>query len=228
MSDPEIPARIVHEVSGARRLVLRLLGWLVRSWQRSLQYQYNLPVDGFFSQSPKGSLLILWHNRLFPGIGALNNVDMRGEKLHALVSASRDGGQLSFFIRELGLLPIRGSSSRRGSVAARACVKVLKSGGHIAITVDGPRGPCYEPQQGAALLMQLTGADVNLVGVECESCWVLNSWDKFIIPLPFSRVKIKLRRCGTELIDAGHDRKDIRNELRKRLMALTLDQHHQP
>lgn len=228
MNDPNIRSSKVHDVSGIRRLFLKLLGWIVRKWQASLQYEFDIEADGFFSHSPKGSLLLLWHNRLFPGIGALNEVDLQGERLHALVSASRDGGQLSFFIRELGLIPIRGSSSRRGSVAARECVKVLKNGGHLAITVDGPRGPCYEPQQGAALLMQVTGADVNLVGVECESCWILNSWDKFILPVPFSRVKVKLDRCGTTLLGEGSDRETVRLSVQKRLMALTLDQHHQP
>ena len=227
MNDPVNPSSKVHEVVGLRRIVLKLLGWLVRTWQASLQYDFDIDADGFFSNSPNGSLLLMWHNRLFPGIGALNEVDMRGEKLHALVSASRDGGQLSYFFGELGLIPIRGSSSRRGAVAARECVKVLRGGGHIAITVDGPRGPCYEPQQGAAMLLKLTGADVNLVGVECESCWILNSWDKFIVPVPFSRVKVRLDRCGASLSGEG-DREETRISLKKRLMALTRDQHHQP
>jgi lysophospholipid acyltransferase (LPLAT)-like uncharacterized protein len=216
-------------VTGAKRFVIGLFGAFVSKWQSTLKYDADASLEGLFRDNPEGSLLLLWHNRLFPGIGALKKIDKQGHQLHALISASRDGAQLSHFVRRLGVSPIRGSSSRRGSTAARESLRVLKNGDHVAITVDGPRGPCYQAQQGAAMLVQQTGAPVNFVGVECESCWTLNSWDRFIIPKPFSRVKVIIDQFVPSIRGDGKDeRKELQMLIQERLMALTIDQHHQP
>ena len=102
----------------------------------------------------------------------------------------------------------------------------MEQGNAVAITVDGPRGPCYEAQQGAALLMQQTGVPAYLIGVECESCWELSSWDRFIIPKPFSRVKIKMDRLAPVPSDDGKEgRKTIQELIQERLDRLTEDVH---
>lgn len=217
-----------HEVSGIVRLALILLGLIVRSWQATLRYQCDPNLEGIFRDNPEGSLVLLWHNRLFPGIGALRNIDQRGQTLFALVSPSKDGAQLSHFLRSIGLRPIRGSSSRRGGVALRELLKVIANGDHVAITVDGPRGPCYAAQPGAAMLIQQTGAPVNFLGVECESCWQLNSWDKFIIPKPFSRIRIKMDRYAhSPRLTGKEERKAIQEVVQERLDRLTEDRHRQ-
>ena len=229
MSDPHHPSRKIHEVTGLKRFVIWVLGLLVKCWQATLRYETDPELINLFRDNPEGSLLLLWHNRLFVGTAALRKIDMRGHKLYGLISASRDGGQFSYFVRTLGVYPIRGSSSRRGATAAMECLRVLRNGDHVGITVDGPRGPCYQAQQGAAMLIQQTGAPVNFVAIECESCWTLNSWDRFILPKPFSRVMVKIEPYTHTSTDQGkEERIAIQNLIQERLMALTIDQHHQP
>lgn len=216
----------VNEVTGFKRIGIILLGALLRLWQATLRYEYSDSAASMFRDNPDGALLLLWHNRIFSGTGALRRVDMAGKRLYTLISTSRDGAQVSQFARSLGLIPIRGSSSRRASTAALEIVKVLKEGNHIAITVDGPRGPRYHVQPGAAMLMQQTGVPANLVVVECASSWELKSWDGFLLPKPFSRVEIKMDRYAhPDPVGGKEERTAIQQVLQERLDRLTEDRH---
>ena len=218
----------IHEVTGPRKALLQMAGKTVRLWQRSLRYAYRFNVDPEVIGNDPGALILFWHNRLFVGLGAYRGSVLDGRPLHALVSASRDGAQVSLFLRELGITPIRGSSSRRGAVAAREIVRILRSGDNVGITVDGPRGPCYQAQAGAAMLVQATGAPLYFVGLECESCRTLNSWDRFIVPNPGSRVNVTLDRCALTATDGGkEERMAIQEFIQQKLTGLTRDIHEE-
>jgi len=90
----------------------------------------------------------------------------------------------------LGFKAVRGSSSRGGAAALIALRRVLRAGGDVAITPDGPVGPRYEVQGGVVKLAQSTGVPVVPLHARCSSAWRLNTWDGFMIPKPFSRVTI--------------------------------------
>lgn len=217
----------IHELEGAARRRIWYLGRALRCWQRTLRYERIEEVRDLIAGTEGGAVFLLWHNRLFPWNGALHEVDLGGRALHGLVSASRDGARLSVFMQSQGIHPIRGSSSRRGTTATRQLLRVLRQGGLVAITVDGPRGPCYHAQAGAAMLLQLTGAPAILLGAEAEAAWELKSWDRFLIPRPFSRIRLKARRWP-ETDAAGvrsRSREEVRLSLQRALQGLTLDRH---
>jgi lysophospholipid acyltransferase (LPLAT)-like uncharacterized protein len=216
----------IHEVGGFKKSALNLLGHTVRRWQRTFRYDGVEELAEAVHAQRSGSLFLLWHNRLFPCLGAIQQVDMRNRRMVALVSASRDGAQLSHFLAAVGIQTVRGSSSRRGAVAARELLKLLNAGDHIAITVDGPRGPCYQAQAGAALLVQLTGAPICCLGAEAENGLELKSWDRFIVPRPFSRVKIKLDRFRAPIAEKGKQQREaIQALIQEKLTGLTGDSH---
>lgn len=218
----------IHEVGGFKKTALNLLGHTVRRWQRTCHYEGLESIAEAVHAHRSGSLFLLWHNRLFPAIGAIQQVDMRDRRMVALVSASRDGAQLSHFLEGVGIQPVRGSSSRRGAVATRELLKLLSAGDHIAITVDGPRGPCYRAQAGAALLVQMTGAPICCIGAESETCLELRSWDRFIVPKPFSRVKIKLDRFHVPRLEKGRQQREaIQALIQEKLTGLTEDSHRE-
>jgi hypothetical protein len=85
---------------------------------------------------------------------------------------------------------VRGSSSRRGSRALRELVAQVESGRDIAITPDGPRGPRYSLGSGAISLAQLTATSIVPMHAKFSRCFRMKSWDGFIVPLPFSKVRI--------------------------------------
>jgi lysophospholipid acyltransferase (LPLAT)-like uncharacterized protein len=145
---------------------------------------------------------IVWHNRLF--ITTEIHRRFRAHRpLYALISASKDGAFLTeFFSMVGGMKAIRGSSSNFGREAASALVETLREGNDIGITPDGPRGPCYDLKPGAIVILRRSGAPALLVGGEFESAWQLKSWDKFYLPRPFSRVRVRCELVkNTELAD---------------------------
>jgi lysophospholipid acyltransferase (LPLAT)-like uncharacterized protein len=131
----------------------------------------------------------LWHNRLliFPLVLRRFFPNRPGA---ALISASRDGDLLTDAIHRFGYDVIRGSSSRLGASAILQLTEVLASGRDVVITPDGPRGPAYELGPGIVFLAQKSGALVLPMNLEYSRCWRLGSWDRFIIPQPFSKVRV--------------------------------------
>jgi len=109
-----------------------------------------------------------------------------------LTSASRDGAVLEKTVRIFGLQAVRGSSSRRAVAALVALKKAAKNGSDLVITPDGPRGPRYQIQPGALKLSQVTGAPLIPIQVHYHRAKSLNTWDRFQIPLPFSKVTVTL------------------------------------
>lgn len=217
-------ALYVNEVSGWRRPLVRGLGGVVRGWQRLLEFSGLEAMQRLFLPDAPGCVVLLWHNRLFPLIGAFNRLERHGRQVYGLVSASRDGALLSAFLGSLGVATIRGSSSRRGGVAAREVVRVLRAGHHVVITVDGPRGPLYAVQPGAVFVSQMSHAPIVQVTAEVEAARVLSSWDKFILPLPGTRVRMGVRRYALPT-EGGADRDALRADLQAFMLAGTADCH---
>lgn len=132
---------------------------------------------------------VFWHNRMLvmPVITSRFFPKRNGA---VLTSASRDGALIAGVMSRFGYSSVRGSSSKRGASATLALAKVIESGGDAAITPDGPRGPRYRLGPGLIFLAQKTGAPLAPVRIEYSRCIRLKSWDRFMIPLPFSRVDV--------------------------------------
>ena len=131
----------------------------------------------------------LWHNRLliFPLVLRRFFPNRHGA---ALISASPDGDLLSNAIHRFNYDVVRGSSSKLGASGLLQLSDVLAGGRDVVITPDGPRGPAYEIGPGLVFLAQKTGAPVLPINMEYSSCWRVKSWDRFIIPKPFSKVRV--------------------------------------
>jgi lysophospholipid acyltransferase (LPLAT)-like uncharacterized protein len=175
------------------------LALLLKLWGRSLRFE-TTPADlRAFTKNDEPVAIVLWHNRLFLSAEIVRRY-RQGRPAHALVSASQDGAWLSAFFSLAGMRTVRGSSSRLGREAATALVEVLRSGHDIGITPDGPRGPCYDFKPGALIVTRRTRTPLLLIGAEFESAWQLRSWDRFYLPKPFSRVRMRCHHVpATEL-----------------------------
>jgi hypothetical protein len=103
-----------------------------------------------------------------------------------LISQSRDGDLIARVASGLGCVPIRGSSRRGAAGAMRGLLAEAGSGYDIAITPDGPLGPLHVFQVGAVYLASHTGLPVAPVSVSYGRCWRFRSWDRFILPWPFT------------------------------------------
>ena len=114
----------------------------------------------------------------------------RGSGVHILVSQSRDGEFLSRILGRFGLPAIRGSSTRGGRRSFLTLVRHMRGGGSAGIAPDGPRGPRHRAQPGIIGLARLSGVPILPVAVGARWKVEFRSWDRFLLPLPFSRVVV--------------------------------------
>jgi lysophospholipid acyltransferase (LPLAT)-like uncharacterized protein len=163
--------------------------WLLQIWARTLRYELDDRSGVVGKPVTENYIGALWHNRLliFPLVLRRFLPNRHGA---ALISASRDGDLLADAIRRFGYEVVRGSSSRLGATAILQLTEVLASGRDVVITPDGPRGPAYELGPGIIFLAQKSGAAVLPMNLEFSHCWRLGSWDRFIVPRPFAKVRV--------------------------------------
>jgi lysophospholipid acyltransferase (LPLAT)-like uncharacterized protein len=193
----------------------------------TLRYRW-VDQSGFFKgERPGSGIYCVWHNRLVLSMRCYHGYIRRHNRsagLAVMVSASKDGGFLSGIFECFGVEPVRGSTSRRGHQALRELTTWAKRDYDLAITPDGPRGPRYVVQDGIISLAQLTGKPVVPVSFNLKWKIQTKSWDKFQIPLPFSRVEmvfgqpVRVPREATEV-----EREKYRLELENALKGITRD-----
>lgn len=210
---------MVHDISGWRRVLLWPAATLLRLWGMSLRFEISPEELRDITKSDVPLALVIWHNRLFLAPEIFRRY--RGRRpLVALISASGDGAWLTAFFSLIGMRAARGSSSRLGREAATACVHALTSGCDIGVTPDGPRGPCYGVKPGVVIVARRSQSPLLLLGGEFFSAIQLRSWDRFRIPAPFSRVRM---RCELITPDQLEDRDAAIERLRGRMLALNPD-----
>ena len=99
-----------------------------------------------------------------------------------------DGRMIADAVKRLGVCSVAGSSSRGGKEALLQLKNLIREGNHIGITPDGPKGPCYSAKPGVVSLASSTGAPVCPVAYSASRYFQFGSWDKMILPKPFSKV----------------------------------------
>lgn len=178
--------------TGWQWLAGKLVALFMRLVGLTLRFQVEDP-QGQRAQSATGVpvIWVFWHNCLFASPLAKKRYS-GSAKASALASASKDGAVIESLIASFGVKTVRGSSSRRGVAALIALKKALKAGEQLFITPDGPRGPRYVLQPGVIKLAQSTGVPIIPVRFDYSSSWRLNSWDRFHIPKPFSKITVRV------------------------------------
>ena len=172
-------------VVGLATVLLKLLGGTLRwTYEDQAGYRNRAPGNPF--------IVGVWHNRILVLPLIFEWFCRRCYPVSILTSPSRDGALLSSFMANFGMGAVRGSSSRGGVKALLLLRAQLREGVDIAITPDGPRGPVYEPSAGLLRLAVKTGLPVMAIRVDYERYWEIQSWDKFRIPKPFSRVHVTM------------------------------------
>jgi lysophospholipid acyltransferase (LPLAT)-like uncharacterized protein len=178
------------KIEGWRARWLVTFGYrLLQVWARTLRFEIEDRAGVIGAPPDERYIGALWHNRLLllPFVLRCYLPERRGA---ALISASRDGAILADLVERFDFQVVRGSSSRQGASAMRQLAEIIASGQDVVITPDGPRGPAYELGQGIVFLAQQSGAEVVPINLEYSSSWRVKSWDRFILPKPFSTVRV--------------------------------------
>ncbi len=179
------------------------------SWQYSMPTGYSLQE---FDQETR-TIFTFWHNRL-----ALAPYIFAGHKdIYALVSPHSDGQIISNILMKMGYKIIEGSTHRNPLLATRKIIAALTRGSNIAITPDGPRGPKYKINSNIIGIAKLAKAKIIPLSLNIKHNIRFNSWDSFILPLPFGRGIVSI---GDALILSENDELSMQ-ELESRLNQLS-------
>ncbi|TKX31625.1 lysophospholipid acyltransferase family protein [Campylobacter aviculae] len=140
----------------------------------------------------KPCVILFWHGRLALMPFAFRYFRQKDKKAYVMISHHRDGEQIAKIIKLFGLDTVRGSTSKGASGALRSAFKVLDKNDDIVITPDGPRGPYHSISDGAVLLAQKKNVKIRLLNYEAKRFWKFKSWDKMILPKPFTSLVYSL------------------------------------
>jgi len=113
----------------------------------------------------------------------------RFQKAGIMISSSKDGELIAGPVEAIGYRPARGSSNRGAASASKILIKIAKTNS-IALTADGPKGPAMKIKKGMLQMAYLTGLPIVPIACDVKRAKIFNSWDKFKLPLPFTKVNV--------------------------------------
>lgn len=163
----------------------RIGPWMIRR----LGSTWNLTETGHSKPAEENEggavLYCFWHGDLLIPMYAY-----RGSGTVALVSGHRDGVMLRKILTSLGFNTVVGSITRGGAMALRGLLTSAKKGARLCVPPDGPKGPACKAKKGVIYLASRAGLPVVPAGIATSNCWRVRSWDRMVVPKPFSKIVI--------------------------------------
>lgn len=167
----------------AIKLVPPLANLLIRLIYLTCKAEFKLAAS-----YPNEPLIIgFWHGELLMQPFLYKKIRAK-HKVSTMISEHFDGEVLAKTMFYFGFDTVRGSSSKGGAKVLIEAIKKLKNGSDIALTPDGPKGPRHSMADGIVVLAQKTNTKIVIFGYQATDFWQLKSWDKFVIPKPFSKI----------------------------------------
>lgn len=168
--------------------VIRLLMFTYKV--RYFNVEHRTEAENITKKNGIGYLVPVWHELVF---GVM--VTHGKHPYLTLSSRSKDGEYAAYISKKLGHIPVRGSSKKGtvekgGKEAMEIYTQKIQEGLNGGITVDGPKGPRRKVKLGILIIAQKTGAHILPITASYNNCWEFNSWDRFKIPKPFSKIAI--------------------------------------
>ncbi len=202
------------------RVVWALFSIIGRTWRFEVIAEEGV-IPVVFGEVPGPEIYCFWHQCVLPC-----TLYFRHSRAIILISRSFDGELITRTLRMFGFDAVRGSSSRGAREGLLGLKQVIENGRTAIFTADGPRGPIYRTKMGPIKLASMTGAPIGAFHLEPEHAWTMNSWDRFLVPMPFTRIAVswaQWTRVPTDLPEDQFEQK--RQELndaieRARLRAL--------
>jgi lysophospholipid acyltransferase (LPLAT)-like uncharacterized protein len=173
--------------------IIRLLGPTLR-----IAVSYEEGAQKTLDERPR--VASFWHECMIPATYLFRDMGIR-----VMSSYSYDGEYMGRIIRKLGFVAVKGSSSRNPIKSLLGLRRALDQGWTVAFTLDGPRGPRRKVKPGPAGLARSAGLPMTSFHAAVEKAWVIRSWDRMMIPKPFSRVLVRVGKLITVPQDAADE-----------------------
>ena len=171
---------------------------------RIVWYTTRKTFNGTSTIGDNKHVCVTWHGELFMSTQAYRKVHKK-HPASAIISSHYDGALIAGTLAFLNIRPLRGSSRKGAKRVLLQAFKSIKSGEEVLITPDGPKGPRYTMSDGAIGIALKSKLPIFVMNYTASSYWQLNSWDKFVIPKPFSTVEFYMQSIsleGMELAEA--------------------------
>jgi lysophospholipid acyltransferase (LPLAT)-like uncharacterized protein len=193
-----------HRFTLRQRIVLRMIiwagYWVIRLIGPTLRVCVSREEGAPETPEQRPVIASFWHCCIIPATYMFRALGVR-----VMSSNSYDGEYMGRIIRKFGFVPVKGSSSRNAVRALLRLRRALAEGWPVAFTLDGPRGPRYTVKPGPVALGKSAAVPLTMFHMAVERAWVLNTWDRLIIPKPFSRVLMRMGRMITVPSDANEE-----------------------
>ncbi len=174
-----------------QRIILRIIiaagYWFIRLIGPTLRVCVSREEGAEKTLDERPLITSFWHACIIPATYLFRNCGIR-----VMSSNSYDGEYMGRIIHKYGFVAVKGSSSRNAVRALLGLRRALQEGWAVAFSIDGPRGPRHKVKPGPVALARSSGVPMSMFHIAVESAWVLNTWDRLIIPKPFSRVLLRL------------------------------------
>ena len=221
MNNNDVSSREARTLTSSQRLKTQLIAAAAAPVIGALCRTIRWKVQGLhyydeIIRSGRVPIIAVWHGRILPAIWVFRN---RG--VVVMASENFDGQWIARIIERLGNRTVAGSTSRGGARALIAMKREIEKGSPAAFALDGPRGPARVAQPGAVWLAGATGSPLLPVHAEASRCWAINSWDRTMVPKPFSSVAVTV--CEP-IIVAGTEPVDLERSRARLLDALALSE----
>ena len=168
-------------------MIIWVGSWVIRILGPTLRVSVSREDGAPQAIDQRPLIASFWHACQIPATYLFRDFGIR-----VMSSNSYDGEYMGRIIRKFGFVAVKGSSSRNAVRALLGLRRALDEGWTVAFTLDGPRGPRYKVKPGPVALGRSSGVPLAMFHIAVEKAWVLNTWDRLIIPRPFSRALIRL------------------------------------
>jgi len=202
------------------RLVWALLSVVARTWRFEVIAEEGA-TPRIFGRGAGPEIYCFWHQCVLPCA-----IYYRTTHATILISRSFDGELITRTLALFGFRAVRGSSSRGAREGMLGLKSVLEAGVPVVFTANGPLGPIYQTKMGPIKLAQMTGAPIGAFHLQPERAWVVSSWDRFLVPKPFTRIVVSWARWTIVPADLPSEELEAKREElnaaleRARLLAL--------
>jgi lysophospholipid acyltransferase (LPLAT)-like uncharacterized protein len=199
---------------GIGKIIVPPLGYLLMRF-----YWFTSPKEFHIKAkiTQEQSIVVCWHGELLISPQAYRYYHKK-QLASGIISRHFDGEMIARILGFFSIKPLRGSSSKGAKQVLLEAFRALKKGDDLLVTPDGPRGPRHKVSDGAIALAHKAKAPVMVVNYLPTSYWQLNSWDRFVIPKPFSKIDIYIEQISLE----GMAFEDARAYLTEKMLEHTV------
>jgi lysophospholipid acyltransferase (LPLAT)-like uncharacterized protein len=187
---PTAPVTGAKRFTRRQRIVLRIIiwagYWIIRIIGPTLRVCISFEDGAQETLEQRPLVASFWHSCIIPATYICRDLGVR-----VMSSNSYDGEYMGRIIHKFGFVAVKGSSSRNAVRALLGLRRALETGWTVAFTLDGPRGPRHKVKPGPVALGKSAGVPLTMFHAAVEKAWILNTWDRLMIPVPFSRVLLR-------------------------------------